>query len=90
MKVCCGIGGRVVDVRLSPDAAQEYVVQMANETTTTAKRQAIADERPQNRDDGHHREALHHGAQHILFSNQAPIKQRQARAGHHQHESRTS
>ena len=53
-----------------------------------AESQAVADERPEHRDHGHHGEALHHGAEHVFLAHQAAVEKRQSGPGHHQHQRR--
>ena len=50
--------------------------------------QAVADDRPDDADDRHQDEALHHRGQHVLAAHQAAVEQRQSRPGHHQHQRR--
>jgi hypothetical protein len=82
-------GGRIGRVGLGADPAQEYVVQVADETSAVAERQTVAENPPQHRDNGHHRKALHHGAEDILLPHQTAVEKRQARTGHHEDEGRT-
>jgi hypothetical protein len=81
-----GNGGGVERVGFGSHAAQEEVAQVADERVARGEHQAVAADRPQQGDDGHHGEALHHGAEHVLLAHQAAIEQSQAGAGHHQHE----
>ena len=60
-----------------------------DEAIASAETEAVAKEPPQDSDNRHQREALHHRAQHIFLADQARVKQRQAGAGHHEHESGT-
>ncbi len=83
-----GNGGRVIGVRLQPDALQEEVVETANEAMPLAKGQAVSDQGPQDGDHRHHGETLHHRAQNILLAHQAAIEQRQPRPRHEQHQRR--
>ena len=83
-----GNGGRVGQVRRQSHAVQEGIVQAADERVARPEGQRVAAHEPQHRDDGHHGEALHHGAQHVLLAHQAAVEQRQAGAGHHQHQQR--
>ena len=48
------------------------------------EREAVTDDRPQNGDDRHQAEALHHGGEDVLAAHQAAVEQREAGSGHHQ------
>ena len=48
--------------------------------------QRIADDRPDDGDQAHHGEALHHGAEDVLLAHQAAVEERQSGAGHQQHQ----
>ena len=49
-----------------------------------AEGQRVADDGPENGDQAHHGEALHHGAEDVLAAHQAAVEERQAGAGHQQ------
>src|ERR1700740_883908 len=61
------------------------MVQSADETGPGIECKAVADERPEHGDDGHHGEALHHGGEHILFADETAVKERESGTGHHEH-----
>ena len=48
--------------------------------------QRIADDGPKNGDQAHHGEALHHGAEDVLFADQAAVEEGQTGSGHEQNE----
>ena len=81
-----GNGGGVVGVGAEGDAAQEEVLKAADEAVAVAKGQRVADDGPENGDQAHHGEALHHGAEDVLAAHQAAVEERQAGAGHQQHQ----
>ena len=81
-----GDGGGVVGIGREPDAAQEDVLEAADEAVAVAEGQRVADDGPENGDQAHHGEALHHGAEDVLAANQAAVEERQAGAGHQQHQ----
>ena len=81
-----GDGAAVVGVGRERDAAQEDVLKAADEAVSCSKCQRIAHQRPQNRDEPHHGETLHHGAQNVLAADQAAIKESQTRSRHQQHQ----
>jgi hypothetical protein len=60
------------------------MVKSADESGSRAETQAEADECPHHRNDAGHGKAMHHGAEDILFSNQAAVEQGQTGDGHHQ------
>ena len=63
-------------------------MQSADKTVAFAERQAIADDRPHDRDNSHKGKALHHGGQNVFLAHQAAIEKRQPRPGHQQDERR--
>jgi hypothetical protein len=79
-------GWSVIRIGRQAHAMHEGVVQAADEGVAGAECQAVAHQRPQHRDDAHHGEALHHRGQNVLAANQAAIEEREAWAGHHQHQ----
>jgi len=81
-------GPGIVRVRFRADAAEECVRKIANDRTAAAKRQAVPDQSPQDRDQSHHGEALHHDRQRILAAHETAVEERQSRSGHHQHQRR--
>jgi hypothetical protein len=81
-----GNGGRVKRIRFGSHAAQEQVAQVADERVARGEHQAIAADRPQEGDPGHHGKALHHGAEHVLLAYQTAIEQGQTGTRHHEHE----
>ena len=52
------------------------------------KGKGVAHDGPQDRDQSHHGEALHHGAEDVLASHQAAVEQGQPGSGHQQHQRR--
>ena len=50
------------------------------------ERNAVAEQEPLQRDEDHHRKALHHRSQNILATHETGIKQGQSRACHHENE----
>ncbi len=81
-----GNGGGVVGVRGERDAAQEGVLEAADKHVAVAEGQRVADNGPENCDQAHHGEALHHGAENVFAAHQAAVEERQAGAGHQQHQ----
>jgi hypothetical protein len=79
-----GDGGGVVGVRRDADAAQEEVLKASDEGVAMAEGQRVADNGPENGDQAHHGEALHHGAQDVLLADQAAVEERQTGSGHQQ------
>ena len=81
-----GLGrkGRVCEIGLGANADQKGVMQAADEAGARIESQAVAQQGPGDADDGHHGEALHHGAQHVFLAYEAAVEQRQARPGHHE------
>jgi hypothetical protein len=79
-----GDGAAVVGIGIEADAAQEGVLQSADEAVARAEGQRVADHGPENGDQAHHGEALHHGAEDVLAAHQAAIEKDQAGSGHHQ------
>ena len=73
---------------MSADAAQKEVLEAADERVAVAEGQRIADDGPEDGDQAHHGEALHHGAEDVLLAHQAAVEERQAGAGHQQHQRR--
>ena len=61
--------------------------EVADQRAVAAKGEAIADDEPEQRDDGRGREALRHGRENIFLAHHAGIEQRQPRQGHQQHQS---
>ena len=55
-------------------------------SVAVAEGQRVADDGPENGDQAHHGEALHHGAEDVLPAHQAAVEKRQAGAGHQQHQ----
>ena len=81
-----GNGGGVVGVGSEADAAQEEVLEAADEGVAVAEGQRIAHDGPDHGDQAHHGEALHHGAEDVLFADQAAVEEGQAGAGHEQNQ----
>ena len=73
---------------MSPDAAQEEVLEAADEEIAVAEGQRIAGDGPEDGDQAHHGEALHHGAEDVFAAHQAAVEESQAGAGHEQDEGR--
>jgi hypothetical protein len=78
-----GDGGGVVGVGREADAAQEEMLEAADEAVAVPEGQRVADQRPEHGDDAHHGEALHHGAEDVLCG-PGRRKEGQAGTGHHQ------
>ena len=79
-----GDGGGVVGVGGEAHAAQEQVAEAADKGVAAAEGQRVADNGPENGDQAHHGEALHHGAEDVLLAHQAAIEESQSGAGHQQ------
>ena len=62
------------------------MLKAADEPVAVTEGQRVADNRPQNGDQSHHREALHHGAEDILLAHQATVEERQSGTGHQQNQ----
>jgi hypothetical protein len=73
---------------VTPDAAQEEVLEAADESVAVAEGQRVADDGPEDGDQAHHGEALHHGAEDVLFADQAAVEESQAGTGHQQDQGR--
>ena len=67
-----GDGGRVVGVGRQADAVQKKVLKAADEAVAVAEGQRVADDGPENGDQAHHGEALHHGAEDVLLRTRPP------------------
>ncbi len=80
--------GGVVGVGGEPDAAQEQVVEAADEDVAVAKGQRVAGDGPHNGNQPHHGEALHHGAEDVFAANQTAIEEGQPWPGHQQDQGR--
>ena len=78
----------VVGVRSRADAAQERIAETADEPVPRVKSEAVAHQAPHDRDDRHHREALHHRRQNVLLADQAAVEKGEAGACHQQDERR--
>ena len=63
------------------------MLEAADEPVAVAEGERVADDGPENGDQAHHGEALHHGAEDVLLAHQAAIEERQAGAGHQQDQS---
>ena len=83
-----GNGGGVVGVRCETDAAQEEVLEAADEAVAVTEGERVADDSPDHGDQAHHGEALHHGAEDVLLADQAAVEKRQAGSGHQQDQGR--
>ena len=81
-----GNGGGVVGIGSEGDAAQEEVLEAADEPVAVTEGQRVADDGPEDGDQAHHGEALHHGAEDVLFADQAAVEEGQSGAGHEQDE----
>jgi len=77
-------GAAVVGVGIQTDAAQKGVLQATDDAIARAEGQRVANHGPENGDEAHHGEALHHGAEDVLAAHQAAIEEDQAGSGHHQ------
>jgi hypothetical protein len=76
----------VIRIRGCAHAIHERVLTTADEWHPLAESHAIADNSPKNGHKAHQHEAMHHSAEDIFTPNQAAVKQRQSRAGHHEHQ----
>ena len=76
--------GGVVGIGRGPHAVEEGVAEVADEGIAFAENQAVTADSPEEGDDSHHDEALHHGAEDVLAAHQTGVEQGQAGAGHHQ------
>ncbi|EMP78607.1 PilL protein [Burkholderia pseudomallei MSHR1043] len=65
---------------------QEHAREAADEAVARREREAVADHRPEDRDQRGDREALHHGREHVLLADHAAVEEREARDRHEQHE----
>jgi hypothetical protein len=74
----------VVRVRIDADAAQQDVAEPADDRRPFAEAEAVADQRPQDRDQRHQREALHHDRERIFLADEPAVEQREPGARHHQ------
>ena len=81
-----GNGGSVAGVGREAHAAQKHVLQAADEAVAMAEGQRVAHQGPEDGDQPHHGEALHHGGQDVFAAHQAAIEKRQAGPGHQQHQ----
>ena len=81
-----GNGGGVIGIGSEANALQEEVLEAADKPVAVAEGQRVADDGPENGDQAHHREALHHGAEDVLLAHQAAVEERQAGAGHQQNQ----
>ncbi len=79
-------GCGVIRIRLRAHAMQKKIMKSPDKAVSFAKRQAVPDDCPNHGDHGHQGETLHHGGQHVFFAHQTTIEERQARAGHQQHQ----
>ena len=62
------------------------MLKAAHEAVAGPEGQRVADQRPQNGNEPHHGEALHHGSQDVLAADQAAIKKSQTGRGHQQNQ----
>jgi hypothetical protein len=83
-----GDGRGVLGVGSETHAAQEEVVEAADEGVAMAECEGVAGHRPQNGDQSHHGEALHHGAENVLAADQSAVEKGQAGTGHQQDQGR--
>ena len=85
----CGLrdGGRVIGVGVFANAVQEQVLQASDEGSAFGENEAVAGDRPDHCNDGHHDEAMHHGAEHILSPYKTSVKERETWTGHHENQS---
>ena len=80
--------GRVVGIGRQAHAAQENVLESANKAGAVRKGERVSHDCPEDRDQAHHGEALHHGAENVLAAHQSAVEQGQAGSGHQQHQRR--
>jgi len=81
-----GNGGGVVGVGGERNAAQEEVLEAADEGRAVAEGQRVAHDSPENGDQAHHGKALHHGGEDVLLAHQAAIEQSEAGPCHQQNQ----
>lgn len=65
---------------------QEEVAEVADEGIAFREGEAVSGDGPEDGDQGHEDETMHHGGQHVLAADQATVEERQAGAGHHEDE----
>ena len=83
-----GDGSAVVGVGIQADSAQEGVLKASDESVARAKGQRVADHGPEDGDEAHHGEALHHGGENVFAADETAIEEDQAGGGHHQNQRR--
>ena len=71
---------------VAQDALQERATEPAEEWSAGGEREAVGDDRVEDRDQTRDGEARHHGVAHVLLAHHAAVEQAEARDGHHQHE----
>ena len=81
-----GNGSGIVGVGGESDAAEEEVLEAADEGVAVTEGQRVSADGPDDGDQSHHGKALHHGAEDVLFAHQAAIEERQSGTGHEQHQ----
>src|ERR1019366_5194997 len=79
-----GNGGGVVGVGGKADAAQEKMLKAADEGVAVAKGQRVTADSPNDGDQTHHGETLHHGAEDVLLAHEAAVEESESGAGHEQ------
>ena len=77
--------GCIIGIGSKAYAAQEDVFESADKAVAVGKGQRVSNDCPEDRDQAHHGEALHHGAEDVLAPYEAAVEQREAGAGHQQH-----
>ena len=83
-----GNGGRVVGVGGEAHAAEEEMLEAPDEAVAVPEGERITDDGPDDGDQAHHGEALHHGAEDVLPADQAAVEEREAGTGHQQDQGR--
>ncbi len=78
-------GGGVVAVRVNAHSVEEQVLGAADDGVPLSEREAVADDRPDDGCQRHEDEAVHQGTQDVFLTDEAPVEEGEARAGHQQY-----
>ena len=76
----------VADVHALQEEAR-HAADIGVHAAAVGEGERVADHHPQHGDEAGDGEALHDGGEHVLLAHHAAVEQRQARDGHHQHQS---
>ena len=63
------------------------MLESADEEIAVAEGEGVAEDGPQDGNQAHHGEALHHGAENVFAANQAAVEEGKSGAGHEEHQS---